>query len=96
MMHTRIVGDWIVHQCMNCNLNSHAVHQHKGAAWILISNNLLVITSKYHNLQLFLLCCIFQFKDSILDLQKSDCYSNVFKIIVHNVPELDEDEFNGN
>ncbi|GJQ74401.1 putative proline-rich AKT1 substrate 1 [Trypoxylus dichotomus] len=39
---TRYIGSrWVIYQCINCNVNTHAVYRDHGAALILISNKLL-------------------------------------------------------
>lgn len=42
LVQTRIVGPWMVHYCLNCGVNSHAVHQQRGAAYVLVATRLLV------------------------------------------------------
>uniref|UniRef100_A0A1Y1K116 Uncharacterized protein n=1 Tax=Photinus pyralis TaxID=7054 RepID=A0A1Y1K116_PHOPY len=38
---SRNVGNWIVHQCLNCDVQTHAIHRDRGAACVLISTKLL-------------------------------------------------------
>ncbi|KAK9679375.1 Proline-rich AKT1 substrate 1 [Popillia japonica] len=39
---SRLVGSrWIIYQCINCNMNTHAIYRENGAAFILISSKLV-------------------------------------------------------
>ncbi|KAK5650305.1 hypothetical protein RI129_001334 [Pyrocoelia pectoralis] len=38
---SRNVGNWIIHQCLNCDVQTHAIHRDRGAACVLISTKLL-------------------------------------------------------
>lgn len=40
LVYHRVVGSWQVIKCINCNLETHAIHQSKGAAGVIISNKL--------------------------------------------------------
>lgn len=40
LVYPRAVGSWQVQKCINCNLDTHAIHQSKGAAGVIISNKL--------------------------------------------------------
>ncbi|KAK7868590.1 hypothetical protein R5R35_009479 [Gryllus longicercus] len=42
LVQVRNVGLWIIHSCMNCSLNTHAIHREKGAAFVLFNKALLV------------------------------------------------------
>nr|CAD7410070.1 unnamed protein product [Timema poppensis] len=35
------VGKWIIHFCLNCLTNTHAIHHDKGAAFVLVNEALL-------------------------------------------------------
>ncbi|XP_069680400.1 uncharacterized protein PRAS40 [Periplaneta americana] len=41
LVQVRNVGNWIIHQCLNCTTNTHAIHREKGAACVLVSQALL-------------------------------------------------------
>ncbi|PSN55384.1 hypothetical protein C0J52_01850 [Blattella germanica] len=41
LVQVRNVENWIIHQCLNCSTNTHAIHREKGAACVLISKSLL-------------------------------------------------------
>ncbi|XP_017772591.1 PREDICTED: uncharacterized protein LOC108559757 [Nicrophorus vespilloides] len=38
---TRDIGSWLIHECINCNTCTHAVHREKGAGLVLVSSKLL-------------------------------------------------------
>lgn len=42
LVQVRNVENWIVHHCLNCSTNTHAIHREKGAACVLIAHSLLV------------------------------------------------------
>ncbi|KAK9879218.1 hypothetical protein WA026_004063 [Henosepilachna vigintioctopunctata] len=41
LVETREVGSWIIHYCINCKVQTHAVHKEKGASCVLVNSNLL-------------------------------------------------------
>ncbi|XP_012269863.1 uncharacterized protein LOC105694089 [Athalia rosae] len=41
LVEVRNVGSWVIHQCLNCSTNTHAVHRERGAALVLINANIL-------------------------------------------------------
>jgi len=41
LVQVRNVENWIVHHCLNCSTNTHAIHREKGAACVLIAHSLL-------------------------------------------------------
>lgn len=42
IVRVRNVGLWIIHSCLNCSLNTHAIHREKGAAVVLFTKALLM------------------------------------------------------
>lgn len=42
LVRTRIVGSWIIHHCIVCDVHSHAIHQQRGAACVIVAFKLLV------------------------------------------------------
>ncbi|KAF5287692.1 hypothetical protein FQA39_LY15792 [Lamprigera yunnana] len=38
---SRTIGNWIIYQCLNCDVHTHAIHRDRGAACVLISALLL-------------------------------------------------------
>lgn len=42
LVHVRNVACWIIHRCMNCCIDTHALHRDRGAACVLINTNTLV------------------------------------------------------
>lgn len=38
---SRTIGNWIIYQCLNCDVHTHAIHRDRGAACVLISAKLL-------------------------------------------------------
>jgi hypothetical protein len=42
LVQVRNVENWIIHRCLNCSANTHAIHREKGAAYVLVSRSLLV------------------------------------------------------
>jgi hypothetical protein len=42
LVQVRNSENWIIHQCLNCSTNTHAIHREKGAACVLVSQSLLV------------------------------------------------------
>ncbi|XP_021940972.1 uncharacterized protein LOC110840331 isoform X2 [Zootermopsis nevadensis] len=41
LVQVRSVENWIIHHCLNCSTNTHAIHREKGAACVLVSQSLL-------------------------------------------------------
>ncbi|XP_066998766.2 uncharacterized protein PRAS40 [Anabrus simplex] len=41
LVQIRNIGNWIIHCCLNCSMNTHAIHRDKGAAVVLCSKALL-------------------------------------------------------
>ncbi|PNF20984.1 hypothetical protein B7P43_G09496 [Cryptotermes secundus] len=41
LVQVRNVENWIIHRCLNCSTNTHAIHREKGAACVLVSQSLL-------------------------------------------------------
>lgn len=41
LVSTKTVGDWIIHQCLNCRLFTHAIQKDKGASNVLVNLKLL-------------------------------------------------------
>lgn len=41
LVQVRNVENWIIHHCLNCSTNTHAIHREKGAACVLIAQSLL-------------------------------------------------------
>lgn len=41
LVHVRNVACWIIHHCMNCNIDTHALHRDRGAACVLINTKTL-------------------------------------------------------
>lgn len=39
---SRAIGQWNVHTCLNCSLDTYAVHRDKGASCVLVSSQLTV------------------------------------------------------
>ncbi|KAF2883094.1 hypothetical protein ILUMI_23086 [Ignelater luminosus] len=38
---SRTIGNWISHQCLNCDVYTHAIHRERGATCVLVSAKLL-------------------------------------------------------
>ncbi|KAF5298617.1 hypothetical protein FQR65_LT09713 [Abscondita terminalis] len=38
---SRTIGNWIIYQCLNCDVRTHAIHRDRGASCVLISAKLL-------------------------------------------------------
>lgn len=41
LVSTRNVGPWIIHTCLNCSLDTHAIHTDRGANFVIIATDLL-------------------------------------------------------
>ncbi|CAH0558666.1 unnamed protein product [Brassicogethes aeneus] len=41
LVQTKIVGSWLINRCVNCDVETHAVHREEGAACVLINSHLL-------------------------------------------------------
>ncbi|XP_046748624.1 uncharacterized protein LOC124412631 [Diprion similis] len=41
LVEVRNIGAWAIHRCINCLMNTHAVHRERGAALVLINTNVL-------------------------------------------------------
>lgn len=41
LIQLRNVGSWVIHQCLNCSMNTHAIHREKGASCVLVSKGLM-------------------------------------------------------
>jgi len=42
LVQTRNIGSWIVHCCLNCSMDSHAINREKGASFVLVSCKMVV------------------------------------------------------
>lgn len=42
LVSTRNIGSWLIHNCINCGVETHAIHKDRGAALVLVTSNLLV------------------------------------------------------
>ncbi|XP_046395547.1 uncharacterized protein LOC124162890 isoform X2 [Ischnura elegans] len=41
LIHLRNAGTWIIHQCLNCSMNTHAIHREKGASYVIVNKRLM-------------------------------------------------------
>jgi len=51
LMQTYESGDWVVHKCANCSVDTHIVHRVKGDSKVFVTNNIEVSLQKYLYLQ---------------------------------------------
>lgn len=42
LMQTYDSGDWVVHKCANCNVDTHVVHRVKGDSKVFVTNKIEV------------------------------------------------------
>lgn len=46
LVQIRNAGNWLIHFCLNCSSNTHAIHRDKGAAYVLFSKAMLTNQSE--------------------------------------------------
>lgn len=95
------MGCWIIHRCINCSIDTHALHRERGAASVLINCNTLVSILEWkrasgavmlnYKYQTFLLQSD---KTVIAALKSSSSYSPVFRLVVTS--NIDTDTFEEN
>lgn len=45
---TRHVGPWIIHKCLNCSMDTHAIHKDRGASSVIVAADMLVSENPIH------------------------------------------------
>ncbi|KAG8224943.1 hypothetical protein J437_LFUL006443, partial [Ladona fulva] len=41
LVQLRNAGSWVIHLCLNCSMNTHAIHREKGASYVLVNKGLM-------------------------------------------------------
>ncbi|XP_065344588.1 uncharacterized protein PRAS40 isoform X1 [Cloeon dipterum] len=51
LVHIRHIGEWLVHQCLNCEMHTHAIHKERRGNCVIVNSELLSDTQQIESLR---------------------------------------------